>query len=107
MSIEKKSLLENIKESKKVMDGKLESAATLMEDAAHNFTIECESLIGDASEEEFKELIGSDMFAEGQDETMRLMFLHMYVDTHDDIDFMVVKRPKEDDIEKGKQAEEE
>ena len=106
MSKEKKSLLENIKENKKVLDSKLDAAANLMEDAAHNFAIECESLIGDASEEEFKELIGSDMFAEGQDESMRLMFLHMYVDTHDGIDFMIVKRPKED-IGKGKQAEEE
>lgn len=106
MSKEKKNLLENIKENKKVLDGKLDAAATMMEDAAHNFAIECESLIGNASEEEFKELISSDMFVKGQDESLRLMFIHMYADTHDDIEFMVVKRPEVNTGE-GKQAEEE
>lgn len=93
------TLIEKVKEGKKVLDGKMEAAVEMVDNAIHNFTVECESLIKECSEEEFKELVESDIFEDGENENIKLMFAHMYAEAHD-VSFMVVKRhqPKMEDL---------
>lgn len=79
----KESLIEKIKENKKIHDAKIEAATKMVDEAAGEFSDVFISLISECSKEEFEEFISTDDEFFEEDVTIKLMAIRLFCSTHD------------------------